>query len=319
MADNLRISVTDRCNFRCRYCMPEEGMRWLEREELLTYEEIHRLVILFGELGVSKIRLTGGEPLMRKDLHLLVEKIHSAPGIRDIALTTNGYFLAGQAEQLVQAGLRRINVSMDSLDPGIFSVMVRRDHQDKVWDGIHAAERLGIGPIKINAVLIRGMNDHEIEEFANLARTKPYVIRFIEFMPIGSDDGWAKDKVIPTSEIIERINAMGVPLVPVEYHGTQAADRYRFEDGAGEIGFISSVSDPFCSSCNRIRITSDGKLRTCLFSLHETDLRTLVRRGDDDETIKTVIRQAVMNKEEGHLINQPGFVRPERTMSRIGG
>jgi cyclic pyranopterin phosphate synthase len=208
---------------------------------------------------------------------------------------------------------------MDSLDSKIFSRMIRRDYLDKVWEGIYAIERLGIRPIKINTVLIRGVNDHEIEKFAELARTKPYIIRFIEFMPIGADDGWTREKVVPTSEIIERINAMGQKLVPVEYHSTQAADRYRFEDGIGEIGFISSVSDPFCTMCNRIRITSDGKLRTCLFSLVETDLRALVREGAEDEEIKERIINAVWKKEEGHLINRPEFVRPERTMSQIGG
>lgn len=319
IADNLRISVTDRCNFRCIYCMPEEGMTWLKKEQLLSYEEITRLVRVFAELGVTKLRLTGGEPLMRKDLHVLIDELHRVQGINDIALTTNGFFLAEEAEQLVKAGLCRINVSMDSLDPKIFSQMIRRDYLDKVWDGIHAVERLGIRPIKINVVLIRGVNDHEIEKFAELARTKPYIIRFIEFMPIGADDGWTMEKVVPTREIIERINAMGPNLVPVEYHGTQAADRFTFEDGVGEIGFISSVSDPFCTTCNRIRITSDGKLRTCLFSLVETDLRAAVRGGVDDDEIKEMILAAVWKKEEGHLINRPGFVRPQRTMSQIGG
>jgi len=299
--------------------MPEEGMTWLKKEQLLSYEEITRLVRLFAEFGVTKIRLTGGEPLMRKDLHILIEKLHRVPGIQDIALTTNGFFLAEQAEHLVQAGLSRVNVSMDSLDSKTFSRMIRRDYLGKVWEGIYAIERLGIRPIKINTVLIRGVNDHEIEKFAELARTKPYIVRFIEFMPIGADDGWTREKVVPTSEIIERINAMGQKLVPVEYHSTQAADRYRFEDGIGEIGFISSVSDPFCTMCNRIRITSDGKLRTCLFSLVETDLRALVREGAEDEEIKERIINAVWKKEEGHLINRPEFVRPERTMSQIGG
>ncbi len=317
---NLRISVTDRCNFRCTYCMPEQGMVWMKKNELLTFEEIARLVSIFSGLGVNKVRLTGGEPLMRKDLHVLVEQINRTAGIRDIALTTNGYFLAEQAGALAKAGLNRINVSMDSLDPVIFSSLVRRDYLHKVWEGLDAVEELQLGPIKVNVVLIRGMNDHEIEDFARLARTRPFVIRFIEFMPIGADDGWTFKKVIPTREIIERINAIdGVKLVPVEYHGTQPADRYVFEDGRGEIGFISSVSEPFCSSCNRVRITSDGKLRTCLFSLHETNLKELIRGGAGDDEIRQTILDAVWKKEEGHLINRPGFVRPERTMSRIGG
>lgn len=300
--------------------MPEEGMVWMNKRELLTFEEIARLVSLFATLGVTKIRLTGGEPLMRKELYILIEQLHCISGIRDIALTTNGYFLAEQAKVLVRAGLNRINVSMDSLNPQTFSTMVRRDYLHKVWEGLDAVEKLPIRPIKVNVVLIRGINDHEIEEFARLVRTKPFVVRFIEFMPIGSDDGWSMEKVVPTREIIERINAMGdSKLVPVEYHGDQPADRYTFDDGAGEIGFISSVSEPFCSSCNRVRITSDGKLRTCLFSLHETDLKSMLRGGVNDDEIKQTIIDAVWKKEEGHLINRPGFVRPERTMSQIGG
>jgi cyclic pyranopterin phosphate synthase len=299
--------------------MPEEGMLWMEKRELLSFEEIARLAALFARLGVSNIRLTGGEPLMRRELHLLVGLLAHVSGIRDIALTTNGFFLDEQAEALVGAGLNRINVSMDSLDPATFSSMVRRDYLGKVLEGIEAVERLGISPIKINVVLIRGINDGEITEFAALARRKPYAIRFIEFMPIGANDGWSIEKVVPTHEVIERINAAGPVLVPVETHGVHPADRYRFEDGVGEIGFISSVSEPFCSSCNRVRITSDGKLRTCLFSLKETDLRSMLRGGASDEEIVRAITNAVLLKEEGHLINRPGFVRPERTMSRIGG
>jgi cyclic pyranopterin phosphate synthase len=299
--------------------MPEEGMQWMKKSELLTFEEITRLVHLFAQLGVRKIRLTGGEPLMRNDLPLLVKMIAGIPGIEDIALTTNGFFLAEHAESLAQAGLTRMNVSLDSLDSVKFSTMVRRDYFHKVWEGLSIVEHLSIRPIKINVVLIRDINDSEIESFATLARTKPFIIRFIEFMPLGADDGWSMEKVVPTEEIINRINAMGQRLVPVEYHGNQAADRFRFEDGVGEIGFISSVSEPFCSSCNRVRVTSDGKVRTCLFSLHETDLKALVRGSSNDEEIQQAILAAVWKKEEGHLINRPGFVRPERTMSQIGG
>lgn len=317
--NNLRISVTDRCNMRCTYCMPEEGMQWMKKSELLTYEEITRLTAIFANLGVSKIRLTGGEPLMRKELHLLVGQLRRVPGIRDIALTTNGYFLAQEAELLAKAGLSRINVSMDSVDPATFAKMVRRDYLHKVLEGLREIEKYPVRPIKINVVLIRGVNDGEIERFAQLAREQSYVIRFIEFMPIGADDGWSADKVVPAREILARIEAMGVPLKAVEYHGAQPADRYRFEDGVGEIGFISSVSEPFCSSCNRVRLTSDGKLRTCLFSLKETDLRPMVRGGATDDEITDAITGAVWKKEEGHLINRPGFVRPDRTMSQIGG
>src|SRR5450759_430682 len=317
--NNMRISVTDRCNFRCQYCMPEEGMVWMKKNELLTFEEIERTVQIVARLGVSKIRLTGGEPLMRKELPLLVEKIARVPEIDDIALTTNGYFLTEQAVDLYNAGLKRITVSMDSLDASKFAEVTRRDYFNKVWTGLDLLQALPIGPIKINVVLMRGVNDDEIEKFAGLARTRPFIIRFIEYMPIGAGDGWAYSKVVPTREIIARIEEHFPKLVPVEYHGAQPADRFRFEDGKGELGFISSVSEPFCSHCNRIRITSDGKLRTCLFSLHETDLKSMMRSGKNDETISEAIVAGVWKKEEGHLINQPGFVKPERTMSQIGG
>jgi len=320
VVNNLRISVTDRCNFRCRYCMPEDGKVWMNKSELLTFEEIARLTKLLAELGISKLRLTGGEPLMRKELHILVEKLARIEGIRDIALTTNGYFLAEQALGLHRAGLHRINVSLDSLDPDSFNQITRRNYYEKVWKGVELVEALGLRPIKLNVVLIRGINDGEIGKFARLSRTKPYVIRFIEFMPIGADDEWSIDKVVPTREIIERIEReTGKKLVPVERRGAQPADRFKFEDGRGEIGFISSVSEPFCKDCNRIRITSDGKLRTCLFSLEESDLKALVRGDAGDDVIKQVIRGAVSGKEEGHLINRPEFVRPTRTMSQIGG
>lgn len=299
--------------------MPEEGMVWMKKNELLTFEEIERTVHIVARLGVSKIRLTGGEPLMRKELPLLVQKIASVPEVRDIALTTNGYFLTEQAVDLCSAGLKRITVSMDSLDASRFAEVTRRDYFDKVWTGLDLLQTLPIGPIKINVVLMRGVNEDEIEKFAGLARTRPFIIRFIEYMPIGAGDGWDYSKVVPTREIIRRIEEHFPKLVPVEYHGAQPADRFRFEDGKGEVGFISSVSEPFCSHCNRIRITSDGKLRTCLFSLHETDLRTMMRSGKDDKTISEAIVAAVWKKEEGHLINQPGFVKPERTMSQIGG
>ena len=317
--NNMRISVTDRCNFRCHYCMPEEGMVWMKKDELLTFEEIARIVEIVARLGVNKIRLTGGEPLMRKELYRLVKQISSIDGIHDIALTTNGYFLKEQAAGLNDAGLTRMTVSMDSLDVLTFAEVTRRDYFDKVWEGLETLQALQLSPIKINVVLMRGVNDHEIEKFAELARTKPFIVRFIEYMPIGAGDTWDYSKVVPTREIISRIERQFPKLVPIEYHGSQPADRFRFEDGVGELGFISSVSEPFCSHCNRIRITSDGKLRTCLFSLHETDLKLMLRSGMTDETISDTIVGAVWKKEEGHLINQPGFVKPERTMSQIGG
>jgi GTP 3',8-cyclase len=317
--NNMRISVTDRCNFRCHYCMPEEGMVWMKKEELLSFEEIARIVNIVARLGINKIRLTGGEPLMRKELHLLVEQISRVDGVHDIAMTTNGYFLKEQAADLRRAGLKRITVSMDSLDVQTFAEVTRRDYFAKVWEGLDALQALQFSPIKINVVLMRGINDNEIEKFAELARTKPFIVRFIEYMPIGAGDTWDYSKVVPTREIIDRIEKQFPKLIPVEYHGSQPADRFRFEDGVGELGFISSVSEPFCSHCNRIRITSDGKLRTCLFSLHETDLKSMLRSNMADETISEAIVAAVWKKEEGHLINQPGFVKPERTMSQIGG
>ena len=319
VVNNLRISVTDRCNFRCHYCMPEEGMTWMKKNELLSFEEIARTVQIMSRLGVNKIRLTGGEPLMRRDLHVLVRLISRIDGIHDIALTTNGFFLKDQAEDLHSAGLKRMTVSMDSLDAATFSEVTRRDYFTTVWEGLDLLQRLDFSPIKINVVVMRGVNDGEVEKFAELARAKPFIIRFIEYMPIGAGDGWNYSKVVPTREIIQRIERSFPRLVPVEYHGSQPADRFRFEDGVGELGFISSVSEPFCSHCNRIRITSDGKLLTCLFSLKETDLKRLLRSGASDDTISGGIIAAVLKKEEGHLINQPGFVKPERTMSQIGG
>ncbi|MEK7671734.1 MAG: GTP 3',8-cyclase MoaA [Bacteroidota bacterium] len=316
---NLRISVTDRCNFRCAYCMPEEGMQWLHKDKLLTYEEITRLVHIFGSLGVKKIRLTGGEPLMRKELWRLVKQLKEVDGINDIALTTNGYFLKEQAQELVQAGLHRINISLDSLDPRVFAEMARRDYFKHTWDGIEEVERLGIAPIKLNVVLIRGVNDGEILKFAELVRTRRFIVRFIEFMPIGKDDGWAIDKVVPTREVLEIINSYSLLVSVPHLNGKAPADRYVFEDGKGEIGFISSVSQPFCSDCDRVRLMSDGKFRTCLFSLVETDLRAMLRGGLSDQEIADALVAAVWKKEEGHLINRPGFVRPERTMSQIGG
>jgi len=299
--------------------MPEEGMKWVRKDKLLSYEEITRVVRIGASLGIRKIRLTGGEPLMRKDLWKLVQMLRAVPGIDDIALTTNGFFLKDQARGLVEAGLTRINVSLDSLDPGVFAEIARREFFSKTWEGIEEADRLGIRPIKLNVVTIRGVNDHEILSFARLARQRPFVVRFIEFMPIGKDDGWSMEKVVPAREVIERINNEA-RLVALPNNGMRApADRYAFEDGKGEIGVIGSVSEPFCAECDRVRLTSDGKFRTCLFSIHETDLRALLRGGSTDGEIADVLCSAVWKKEEGHLINRPGFVRPERTMSQIGG
>ena len=255
---------------------------------------------------------------MRRELWRLVRMIREVPGIRDLALTTNGYFLKGQARDLVSAGLGRINVSLDSLDPRVLADLTRRDYFTRIWSGIEEVERLGLTPIKLNVVLIRGVNEGEILNFAELARSRPFIVRFIEFMPIGKDDGWSIEKVVPSHEVIETIH-MRYPLVAQQEEDGRPAERYVFEDGAGELGFISSVSQPFCGRCDRVRITSDGKFRTCLFSLHETDLRSMVRGGRSDGDIAETLLAAVWKKEEGHLINRPGFVRPERTMSQIGG
>ncbi len=317
--ENLRISVTDRCNFRCRYCMPEEGMIWLRQNDLLSYEEIVRLVTVFTGFGVTRFRLTGGEPLLRKELSHLVSGIRSVPAVREISLTTNGFFLEEHAVALASAGLDRINVSLDSLDPATFSSMVRRDFLHKVWAGLDIARTLPFGQIKLNVVLVRGLNDHEIVEFVRLARSGAFVVRFIEFMPIGGGDGWTADRVVPTAEVIDRIRRLGYTLTPLVSAEVQAAENYSFSDGAGEIGFISSVSDPFCTSCNRVRITSDGQFRTCLFARHETDIKSLLRNGADDDRIREAIISAVREKPEGHRINKPDFVKPARTMSQIGG
>lgn len=299
--------------------MPEEGMQWMHRDLLLTYEEITRLVSIVARSGISRVRLTGGEPLMRTDLRLLVRMIRGIEGINDIALTTNGYFLKHQARDLYEAGLNRVNISLDSLDPRMFAEMVRRDYFEKVWEGIEGAGRAGLEPIKINVVLIRGINDGEILKFAELAMNRPFIIRFIEFMPIGKDDGWNIDKVVTTREVLETIQKR-YHLLPIPHTDRKApSDRFQFTEGKGEIGFISSVSQPFCADCDRVRLTSDGKFRTCLFSLRETDLRAMLRGGATDGQISDALVAAVWRKEEGHLINRPGFVRPERTMSQIGG
>jgi len=318
--NNLRISVTDRCNFRCTYCMPAHGMVWLDKQEILTFEEIYRLAKIFAELGINKLRLTGGEPLIRKELHTLIKLLSTINNITDISLTTNGYLLEEQAEKLFEAGLNRVNVSLDSLRADNFRVITRRSYYEKVWRGIRKCSQVGFSPIKINVVLIRGFNDSEILDFAKLARTTNFIIRFIEFMPIGSDDNWDIKNVVTTEEIVNTIeHGLGIALLPKNIRSNQAADSYVFNDGLGEIGFISSISNPFCEHCNRIRITSDGKLRTCLFSEKETDFKQLLRTGASDKKITDLALESVLRKERGHLINTPKFVKPSRTMSQIGG
>jgi cyclic pyranopterin phosphate synthase len=316
---DVRISVTDRCNFRCQYCMPAEGLPWLNRDSLLSYEEIARLVALLGAMGVHDVRLTGGEPLVRKELWRLVEMLSGIEEIHDLSLTTNGYLLARQVDDLVRAGLKRINVSLDSLAPDRFFQLTRRDSLAQVLEGLEAAEaHPELRPIKVNVVALKDFTEDEVVRFADFARRTPYVVRFIEFMPLDADHSWSADKVLPNEEIRRLIGEV-YPLEAVgrDRHGT--ARRWRFADGQGEIGFISPVSEPFCGDCNRIRLTAEGQLRTCLFSLNETDLREPLRAGASDGELEEIIRDAVWRKELKHRIGDPGFVQPARTMSRIGG
>ncbi|HET8754385.1 MAG TPA: GTP 3',8-cyclase MoaA [Solirubrobacteraceae bacterium] len=316
---DVRISVTDRCNFRCQYCMPAEGLPWLERTALLTYEEIERLVRLLASMGVHDVRLTGGEPLVRKELWRLVEQLAAIEDVHDLSLTTNGYLLARQVDDLVRAGLRRVNVSLDSLSRDRFFQLTRRDSLGQVLEGLEAAQRHPeLRPIKVNVVALKDFTEDEVLRFAEFARLHPYEVRFIEFMPLDADRSWTRDKVLPNAEIVAMIDAV-YPLEPVgrERHGT--ARRYRFADGNGEMGFISPVSEPFCGDCNRIRLTAEGQLRTCLFSMNETDLRGPLRDGATDAQLEEIVRDAVWRKELKHHVNDPGFVQPARTMSRIGG
>jgi GTP 3',8-cyclase len=316
---DVRISVTDRCNFRCQYCMPAEGLPWLERSALLSYEEIERLVRLLASMGVHDVRLTGGEPLVRKELWRLVEALAAIPEVEDLSLTTNGYLLTRQVDQLVAAGLKRINVSLDSLAPDRFFQLTRRDSLAQVLEGLEAAQRHPeLRPIKVNVVALKDFTEDEVLRFAEFARSKPYEVRFIEFMPLDADRAWTREKVLPNAEIVRMIDEV-YPLEPIgrERHGT--ARRYRFRDGTGEMGFISPVSEPFCGDCNRIRLTAEGELRTCLFSMHETDLRGPLRAGATDAELEELIRDAVWRKELKHHVNDPGFVQPPRTMSQIGG
>jgi cyclic pyranopterin phosphate synthase len=317
--ESVRVSVTDRCNFRCRYCMPAEGLDWLQRSEVMTFEEIERLARLLASMGVSHLRLTGGEPLVRRDLPDLVERLAHVPGLDDLSLTTNGVALRTLAGPLVDAGLRRINVSLDSLDHTRFAEITRRDMLDRVLEGLEEAERYPeLRPIKVNAVAMRGFTEREVVAFAELARRKPYVVRFIEFMPLDADRTWSKDDVLTGDEIRAMIEAV-YPLVRLDAPASSTAERWGFADGAGEIGFINPVSQPFCSSCDRIRITAEGALRTCLFAQTETDLRTPLRTGASDAELEAIIREALLGKRMKHEIGEPGFVRTAKSMSQIGG
>ena len=314
---DLRLSVTDRCNFRCQYCMPAEGLPWLDRDGVLSFEEIERIVRIVSSMGVRALRLTGGEPLVRREFPRLASML--APLVDDLAVTTNGFLLERDAAALVDAGITRFNVSIDSLQRDRFFEMTRRDALDRVLRGLEVlAQFPEAHPIKINAVGMRGFTEDEVLPFAQFARTHPYEVRFIEFMPLDADHTWDIDKVLTGEEIRAAIHAV-YPLEaePREPHAT--ARVYRFADGVGRIGFINPVSEPFCGDCDRIRLTADGKLRTCLFSVGETDLRDPLRSGATDDDLEQVIRDAVWRKELKHRVNEPGFVQPLRTMSAIGG
>ena len=327
---DLRISITDRCNFRCTYCMPAEGLKWLPREEVLTYEELHRLAsICVNTFEVDGIRLTGGEPTMRAHLSSLVEQLatltvpahSSSPRAGkpiDLAITTNGATLRLIADELFRAGLRRINISLDTLKRERFTEMTRRDEIDRVLAGIDAAIATGFDPVKINAVVQKGVNDDEIVDLATFGRDKGVEVRFIEYMPLDAEGGWTQSTVVSQDEIVAAIGAV-YPLEQVPARGAAPADRWRYLDGRGTVGVIPSVTKPFCGDCDRVRLTADGQFRTCLFATNEFDLRVLLRNGADDATIAAEIQRAVGTKWAGHNIGTVAFVRPKRSMSQIGG
>jgi len=316
---DLRVSVTDRCNFRCRYCMPADGMPWLDRDQVLSFEEIERLVRVFASFGVADLRLTGGEPLARREFPRLVAMLRRVEGLRDLSVTTNGYLLERDADALVDAGIDRINVSIDALARDRFHEITRRDALPQVLRGLAAiAAHERVRPIKVNAVAMRDFTEAEVFRFCELARSTDYQVRFIEFMPLDGDRNWDIDQVLTGAELRALIETRH-RLVALAREPHATARVYRFADGGGEIGFINPVSEPFCGDCNRIRLTADGKLRTCLFSVNETDLRAPLRAGADDAELERIVRDAVWRKELKHRVKEPGFVAPPRTMSAIGG
>jgi cyclic pyranopterin phosphate synthase len=316
---DLRVSVTDRCNFRCQYCMPADGLPWLDRAELLRFEEIERIVALMASMGVTDVRLTGGEPLVRRDFPRLVGMLAALPGVEDLSLTTNGYLLERDADALVAAGIGRVNVSLDSLERDRFYRLTRRDALPQVLRGLEAlARHPEVHPIKVNAVALRGFTEEEAVPFAEFARSTAFQVRFIEFMPLDADQAWTPESVLTGEEIRELIHA-AYPLEELPREPSATARVFRFADGRGEIGFINPVSEPFCGDCNRIRLTAEGKLRTCLFSLGETDLREPLRAGASDAELERIVRDAVWRKELKHHVGEPGFQQPPRTMSAIGG
>jgi cyclic pyranopterin phosphate synthase len=318
---SMRISITDKCNFRCTYCMPAEGLPWLKKAEILSYEEIERLTRIAVNIGIEQVRLTGGEPLVRRDVPDLIRQLRKIEGLRSLSLTTNGILLKQQAAALAAAGLNRINVSLDSLVREKFAQLTRRDQIDRVLEGIEELEKYpSIHPIKVNAVAIRDYSEEEVLDFVRLARRKAYVMRWIEFMPLDADQLWRKEDILTGAELKAIIENEYGPLVPITTGDpAETARRYTFSDGIGEVGFINPVSEPFCASCDRIRMTADGQLRTCLFATEETDLRAVLRSGAPDEEIATTIRRAVWNKELKHYIGDKRFKRANRSMSMIGG
>ena len=336
---DLRVSVTDRCNFRCLYCLPETEAaanfyrgrwanlptaapihrQWAPRSQILTFEEIERAVRLAVDLGIQKVRLTGGEPLLRKELPRLVERLAAIPGIDDLAITTNGFLFAEHARALRDAGLRRVSFSLDSLDRENFKKITGREGLDEVLGAIGLAQELGLNPVKVNAVVIRGINDREIVSLADFARARNLAFRFIEFMPLDSGRAWQKELVVNGREILQRLQERFC-LEPVQSsNASETAKRWKFSDGKAEIGIIAPVSEPFCGHCNRLRLTADGKIRTCLFSVEEHDLRSRIRSDLADDEIKSYLQEVVWGKEAGHRIGRKDFVPPSRTMSCIGG
>jgi GTP 3',8-cyclase len=317
---SLRVSVTDRCNLRCRYCMPAEGMKWLPREELLSDDELVRVVRLFAGAGVTEIRVTGGEPLVRPGLPALIGRFTAVEGVREVAMTTNGVLLADAADELVANGLHRVNVSIDSLDPERFAAITRRDDLARVLEGLAACERhASLRPIKVNAVALRGVSEPDVLPLAQMARRRPYVVRFIEVMPLDAPREWTRAAVLSGAELREMIGARW-PLEPLDPERASATGtRWRFADGAGELQFVSSVTEPFCATCDRLRLTADGQLRTCLFAEWETDLRGPMRAGASDAELLAIAASAVARKEAGHGMADPSWTYAGRPMSMIGG
>ena len=318
--DNLRLSVTDRCNIRCFYCMPESGVEFVERREILDFEEIERFARIAVGLGMTKLRVTGGEPLVRRGLPVLVRRLAAIPGVRDLALTTNGVLLEALAGPLYDAGLRRLNVHLDTLDRDRFRQIARRDELDKVLAGLEAARRLGYAAIKLNVVAVKNLIEPDIVPLARFGRERGFEVRYIEFMPLDAQNLWDRGKVLLADEIIAMLSREIAPLQPAPDPDPCApATEYTFADGIGKVGFIASVSRPFCGNCNRLRLTADGKLRYCLFALEEDDIKTLMRSGAGDTEIVALIRQNVARKWAGHEINNTRFVPPPRPMYAIGG